>query len=180
MAWDRERISKLSNKELQNLRNNALNLGNSSVVEFCEFELALRVETKGKKSRRSETHASTPLSGPVAGFHFVCANETGVTRNSDGSFWTGTWVVDEKRAVQGLKIGAYVALHRTKTEPSYMQGRMMGWRKSPREKSYGDQEAKTRFGIDFLVNPTTTSYEWNGDGAGEKGYFRDPKNPDKS
>jgi hypothetical protein len=110
-------------------------------------------------------------SSPVVGFHFVCPQETGVTHNSDSTVWTGTWVVDARHAERGARIGAYVALHTTKSEPSYLQGTIKDWRRSPRERQYADgQPAKTPFGIDFLLELTASPYDWQGDGSGEKGY----------
>ena len=168
MPWDAEKISKLSTDALTNLCANATRLGEASVVDLCQVEIAKR--TPAKKSREVKTASRS--SEPVKGFHFVCDNERGVTRNQDGTFWSGTWVVSEKNAENALKSGAYVALHRSRAEPSYLQGTVTGWRKSPRERRYGDQEAQTRFGIDFLLQPTVQAYEWVGDATGEKGYAR--------
>jgi hypothetical protein len=95
-----------------------------------------------------------------------------VQLNSDGTFWTGTWVVDKEHATKGLELGAYVALHKNRSELSYRQGIIVDWRRSERENSYADgQETKTRYGIDFLVQPADGRFAWCGDATGEKGYF---------
>jgi len=107
----------------------------------------------------------------VVGFHFVCPDERGVTRNPDGTIWTGTWVVDSNHAERGSKNGAYVALHTSKSQRSYLQGTIKDWRKAPRDPEYADgRRVKIESGIDFLFEPTSEAYEWQGDGAGEKGY----------
>jgi hypothetical protein len=164
--WDKERVSKLDKKQLENLRENAAKRNNEPIVLLCDEEIAARSVPK------RPTRVSADNNEPVLGFHFVCDGEKGITRNSDGTIWSGTWVVDKRHAEHGAKIGSYVALHRTKAEPSYLQGRLKGWREAVREKRYGDEDAKTAFGVDFLIELTQHSYEWVGDGTGEKGYAR--------
>ena len=73
---------------------------------------------------------------------------------------TGSWVVDEDHAARGMKMGSYVALHQTKSEPSYRQGIIKDWRKD-----------KDNGRIWFLLEPTQEPYLWVGSGAGEKGYY---------
>ena len=145
-------------------------------IELCELEIATRAAFK-KKKHQSVRGLSPRDDVPVIGFHFVCAREKGVTRNPDGTLWSGTWVVAEKQAEQALKTGAYVALHESKSEPSYLQGAMKGWRPAPRARRYGEQEVKITSGIDFLIEPTSQPVEWVGDGAGEKGYARESSTP---
>src|SRR5262249_5377337 len=114
-----------------------------------------------------ESHAGKA----VVGLHFVCQRGRGVTANGDGTLWTGTWVVSKEHAAHGAKIGAYVALHESKSEPSYLQGKIKDSRNAKREREYAEgRPARTENGIDFLLEPTTQSYTWSGDGAGEKGY----------
>jgi hypothetical protein len=169
--WTPERIAELPVKSVKVLRENARKQGNSAVVDLCDADMARRAPVRNKlppvkvipESRHNRV---------VIGFHFVCDRGKGVTANSDGTMWTGTWVVDQIHAERAEKIHAYVALHATKAEPSYLQGIIKGWRRTAREQEYADgRPAKTEFGIDFLLEPTTESYRWNGDGAGEKGYL---------
>ena len=96
-----------------------------------------------------------------------------MSENSDGTFWSGTWVVDKQHADRGMSIGAYVALHKTKSEPSYRQGTIKAWREVERERQYGEQPVKIEVGIDFLLQPTHEPYAWIGSGTGEKGYAWD-------
>jgi hypothetical protein len=159
IVWTPERIAELSSAQIKTLRSNAVRNGKSDVVGLCDAELLRRRPTR------------QTLSGSVVGFHFVCPRETGVTKNGDGTVWTGTWVVDRAKAEHGEKIAAYVALHVSKAENSYLQGVIEGWRISKRDREYAeDRPVRIQHGIDFLIRLTVKSYEWKGDGAGEKGY----------
>ena len=117
-------------------------------------------------------HFSENHSGQyVSEFHFVCPREDGVTRNQDGTIWTGTWVVAEEQAANALKYGSIVALHTSKAEPSYLQGTIRAWRKGPRQPSYsGEQLTQITEGILFLFQPSGSPLQWKGDATGEKGY----------
>jgi hypothetical protein len=163
MKWTAEKIAKLSTKQIKVLRANAAQRGGEEVVRQCDEELARRSPARNVMKVRS----SRGDSRPVLGFHFVCPIGKGVKTNPDGSFWTGTWVVDKKLAI-GRAENAYVALHAAKSEPSYCQGTIKDWRRSKRE----SQESKIPYGIDFLAEPFDERCPWNGDGAGEKGYKR--------
>jgi hypothetical protein len=167
MDWTPEKISKLTDESLKSLKENALRLGKSSVAAMCDDQLAQRKAPKrgGRTSGRQK-----PKGSVVIGFHFVCDREKGLTKNDDGTFWTGTWVVDKRHAAQATKVDAYVALHQSKLEFSYLQGTILDWRKSPRERQYRENEVQTDEGVDFLFRPTDEALEWVGDGAGEKGY----------
>jgi len=80
-------------------------------------------------------------------------------------------VVDRAKAEHGAKIAAYVALHVSKAERSYLQGTIEGWRISKRDREYAeDRPVKIQHGVDFLVRLTGKPYDWKGDGSGEKGY----------
>jgi hypothetical protein len=107
----------------------------------------------------------------VSCFHFVCPEEKEVTRNQDGTIWSGTWVVSEENAEMSLRHGGHVALHASRAEPSYLRGLIRGWRKSQRKGEYADGvPVKTQYGIDFLLEPTNEQLSWVGDATGEKGY----------
>jgi hypothetical protein len=164
--WSK-RIDGMSRDQIKALRENAKRLGDADVLELCNAALS-----RGSATRpRAKRVGGARKDATVSGFHFVCPQETGVTPNSDGTVWTGTWVVDSRHAERGAQIGAYVALHVAKSEPSYLQGTIKDWRRSPRERQYADgRPAKTPFGIDFLLELTGSPYEWQGDGSGEKGY----------
>jgi hypothetical protein len=87
-----------------------------------------------------------------------------LTVNQDGTFWSGIWVVARVHAERAPSVGAYLALHETKAEPSYRQGLVGGWRRATR--AVGKMEE----GMEFLVRPTDRPYDWAGEGKGEKGY----------
>ena len=174
IKWTTEEIAKRSTEEVKLLRHNAAKLGKQEIVDLCDAELSRRKPAPIKRARLAG--ADEDRAGHyVSEFHFVCPNELGVTRNQDGSIWTGTWVVATANAEAALKYGSHVALHATKAEQSYLQGSIKGWRKSPRESRYAeDQLVKTEFGIDFLLEPTHSPMMWKGEGAGEKGYAWTP------
>ena len=115
-----------------------------------------------------------PKRGPdtmSASFTSYAPANWGVTRNQDGTIWSGTWVVAVANAKDGEKYGSLVALHATRTDPSYLQGTIKAWLKKPRERKYAEgQEVRTKFGIDFLFEPSSNPLPWQGDATGEKGY----------
>lgn len=167
--WTPERIADISADSVKNLRANAAKQGATWLVVLCDADLARRAPVR--VTRRSTQAIKRSQDDVVLGFHFVCINEQGVTRNSDGTAWTGTWVVDRTHARRASSIGSYVALHSEKCEPSYLQGVIKDFRRRQRERSYAQgQRAQTEYGIDFLFELTDKPYEWAGDGAGEKGY----------
>jgi hypothetical protein len=168
--WTKERIGSLTTDKVKILRANAVRRSDNAVATLCDEVIASRAP---RRERSAEPKSVPPshVGEIVGGFHFVCPQEKGVTRNSDGTVWTGTWVVDPQHAERGSKNGAYVALHSTKSELSYLQGTIKDWRKTRREREYAeDRPTRTEFGIDFLLQLTNTPYEWRGDGSGEKGY----------
>ena len=167
--WSPDTVAKLSPKEIQHLRANAIRLKNTDVAALCDAEIAKRAPKKIPNTKKGGRQAKT---GPVVGFHFVCENDRGVTVHPDGTFSTGTWVVDKKHADQALRLEGYVALHSKRTNPSYRQGALKAWRLVDREKQYGDLPARIESGIEFLVQPTWEPYVWIGEGTGEKGYAR--------
>ncbi|MBX3581896.1 MAG: hypothetical protein KF810_08380 [Rhizobiaceae bacterium] len=148
--------------KLELLRDNARRLGAEDVLQMCERELARRVPQTPRKRQTGSEHAEGDV---VTGYHFVCARGRGVTESTDGRFWSGSWVVAERNVRESLKYGAHLALHETKAEPSYRQGEIVDYRRSPRDMIDKDNE-----GIEFLVQETGQSYDWVGAGAGEKGY----------
>ena len=112
---------------------------------------------------------------PLLKIHFVCPDELGVTRQADGTIKTGTWVVAVSVVKDAEKYGSVVALHSSRSEPSYLQGEILGWEVRPRDSKYtGDELNKTREGIEFIVRPTDVSLPWQGDATGEKGYRWSP------
>lgn len=168
--WTPEQIANLPTDGVRNLRINAVKQGQISLVNLCDLDLARRapVRVRSTRSIQSAKHSAHEV---VIGFHFVCLGAQGLTRNSDGTAWTGTWVVDKLHAERASRIGSYVALHTTKSKSSYLQGVVRDFRRSQREGSYAEgQKAQTEYGIDFLFELTDKPYEWVGDGAGEKGY----------
>jgi hypothetical protein len=156
-------LRKYSADELRTLRANALRLGAPEVVSLCDFELQRR---KPPTKPPPRTISGTAARGrPVRGFHFVCPAELGVTFNPDGTFCTGIWVVAAVVTERALSVAAYVALHNAKSERSYLQGTMKGWRQLERKGK------AIPYGIEFVVEPTNTALPWRGDSTGERGYY---------
>ena len=99
--WSK-RIGGMSRDQLRALRENAIRLGNTDVLELCNVALSKVSATRS----RVKNVGGAKNNASVRGFHFVCPQETGVTRNPDGTVWTGTWVVDSRHAERGARIGA--------------------------------------------------------------------------
>lgn len=168
--WTAEKISELTVDKVKSLRDNAAQRGNQSVVNLCKADLARRNPPRVKQPRPGGERESR-AGYYVSEFHFVCPNELGVTRHEDGRIRSGTWVVAEANVELALRYGSTVALHASKAESSYLQGKIKAWERRPRESKYAeDQLVKTEFGIDFLFEPTEIPLPWAGEGAGEKGY----------
>jgi hypothetical protein len=170
--WTEEEIAKRSVSEIKSLRENAARLGQQQIVSLCDAELLRRNPPRVPKPAVEREHRAGFY---VSEFHFVCPNELGVTRNSDGTLSTGIWVVAVANAKAAEKYGSIVALHGSRGEPSYIQGRVKGWQKKPRERRYsGDQLTKTKYGIEFLLEPINNPLAWQGEATGEKGYAWSP------
>jgi hypothetical protein len=165
--WSGERVAKLTLEDIKALRTNAVRKGADGVVALRDAEIEARMPRKS-----ATTAVGLPKSDRfVCGYHFVCPRERGVLPNDDGTLWSGTWVVDKSNVETSIKYGAYIALHVEKSEPSYIQGKLKGWRRSERDRQYSDEHlVQIPMGIDFLLGPTTVPYAWIGDGSGEKGY----------
>jgi hypothetical protein len=160
--WTSDKLRDLSLKELEQLRLNAEKRSSSDLVAICDVELGTRVKPVRSMRRRSPQTSETDV---VSGYHFVCQDNRGVEINSDGTFWSGSWIVAEQNVQNSLKYGAYLALHEAKSERSYRQGTIIGYRKAARS-----MVSKSEEGIEFRVQPENIQYEWVGNGAGEKGY----------
>jgi hypothetical protein len=132
--YDPKYLAELSTPKLKVLRENAVRLA-PDVVALCNAELSRRKPSRAS-SKRAVAMSAHSSDDVVAGFHFICPRGRGVTNNSDGTVWTGTWVIAERHAVIASKIGAYVALHVTKSEGSYLQGVVKDYKLSKRERSY--------------------------------------------
>jgi hypothetical protein len=177
IEWTAEEIAKRSTEEIQSLRDNAAKRGKQGIVDLCESELARR-KPASKQSKAKNVAHEERLGHYVSEFHFVCPGELGITKNQDGSIWSGTWVVAEAHAEAAREHGSLIALHSAKAELSYLQGTIKDWRKTAREPKYsGDQLVKTDFGIDFLFEPTSGPMPWKGEATGEKGYAWAPVPP---
>jgi hypothetical protein len=95
--------------------------------------------------------------GTVIGLHFVCRGGMNVRDLPDGTFESGVWVVADQHA----RTAEYVALHESKADRSYRQGRVLGFRPV-------DHEGRRR--LVFRIAPDPKRLDWVGDGSGEKGY----------
>lgn len=93
----------------------------------------------------------------LVGIHLVCRNGLDVEDLENGYFKSGHWKIAEIHA----RTAQYIALHESKNQPSYKQGRIKTWERS--------KERPDR--IIFYVKATDEQKEWMGGGAGEKGYF---------
>jgi len=172
IVWTEEEVAKRTSDQIKALRQNAIRLAEQAIVDLCDAELTRRKPPKRPKIASEREHR---VGFYVSEFHFVCPDELGVTRNSDGTLASGIWVVSATNAVTAEKYGSMVALHMTRAEPSYIQGRIKGWQQKPRENKYsGDQLTKIKSGIEFIIEPTSTPLVWQGDATGEKGYAWSP------
>jgi hypothetical protein len=170
VEWTKEKVADLSTNQLETFRQNAAKHGRGDIVALCDEELSRR------KPARAKTDSIDNHAGQyVSEFHFVCPKELGITRNPDGTIWSGTWVVAEGHAEKAVTHGALISLHTSKAEPSYLQGQIKDWRKSARQPRYsGEQLTQIEEGIDFLFVPSNSPLAWKGDGSGEKGYAWKP------
>lgn len=93
----------------------------------------------------------------VLSMHFICRADLNVVDFGDHTFETGFWLVGEEhaRSVRTL------ALHTSRTTPSYRQGRVIGRRAV-------EHQGKTRWV--FRVLDDGRPVAWEGGGAGEKGF----------
>jgi hypothetical protein len=165
-----EKLARETRENVETIRKNAARLGSDDLVDLCDRDLEARPSPKVKQSKKTFPRFSN--TDVVTGYHFVCGRDRGVTQASDGKFWSGSWVVAEANAKNSLKYGAYLALHESRSEASYRQGQILDFRRSPRNMLGGKQGEETRIeeGIEFLVQETNESYDWVGEGTGEKGY----------
>ena len=93
----------------------------------------------------------------VIAMHFVCRDDLNVTDHGNGTFTTGVWRVAES-AAQSVE---RVALHASKSERSYRQGRVLR-----RESVLHEDQPHWQ----FLIRVDEQRVDWSGGGAGEKGY----------
>ena len=89
--------------------------------------------------------------------HFVCRDDNGVVDDGNGIFRTGSWKVDPRHA----ETAEYVALHSSRSDPSYRQGHVLG--------HYQDPFQPDRYV--FVAWADDEAQEWHGGGTGEKGYL---------
>jgi hypothetical protein len=169
-SWTEEKLAREDKKTVQLLKERALKHGASDLADMCDRDLARRLPSKSSSARSSSVRSKSDV---VIGYHFVCGRGRGVTESDAGRFWSGSWVVAELNAQKSLARGAYLALHEVKTEKSYRQGKIVDFRRSPRDMlaDVGNGLPQTDEGIEFLVQDTSSSYAWVGDGSGEKGYL---------
>ncbi|HEV7414646.1 MAG TPA: hypothetical protein VGN98_00705 [Tianweitania sediminis] len=162
-----ETLKTFDKKKVETIRDNAVRLGADDLVAMCEEDLAARApvararSSSSSSTRRVSAGGSASRTGDVVGgYHFVCEKDHGVIDLGDGRFWSGTWTVSDADVDKSLDAGAYLALHETKSQPSYRQGKIVGYRKAP-----GDDE-----GVEFLVESQPKARAWVGAGSGDKGY----------
>ncbi|MBS9477121.1 hypothetical protein KIP89_08375 [Ancylobacter sp. VKM B-3255] len=157
--------------QLKQLLANAEKRGASDIAARCEEVLAER--GPAPRGTASSGRATLAKSSPVRRtgrdvvreFHFVCENDRGVSTDGEGFFWTGSWIVSEEEVIKAIEAGAKVALHKSRTDLSYRQGKILDYRKTAR-----DMVKKRNIGIEFLIAADDVPLAWFGDGTGEKGY----------
>ena len=96
LVWTAEKIAGLGVDQVKDLRGNAAKRGAQGIVDLCDAELVRR--RARRRTKRSNSSKQIHNGETVHGFHFVCPTEKGITRNQDGTIWTGTWVVDKNHA----------------------------------------------------------------------------------
>ena len=171
IEWTAEKIAQLKTvEEVKSLRDNAAKRRIVNVVNLCEADLRLRKPPQVRQARL-EGIGEIRTGQYVSEFHFVCPNESEVKNDHSGFIRSGTWVVAEANAAAAVKYGSLIALHVTKAEPSYLQGKIKNWIKQARDSKNAEGElVKNEFGIEFQFEPTSDALPWRGDGSGEKGY----------
>jgi hypothetical protein len=160
-SYTPEKLSGWDTAKLRTLCENAVRQGANDLVAMCEYELALR-KPHARVRLAQEEHSENSF---VSEYHFVCAKDRGVIGSGPGRFWSGAWVVAEANVKRSIECGAYLALHETKAEVSYRQGKILDYRIGTR-----DMIDKQNHGIEFLIEETGIPLEWSGGGSGEKGY----------
>jgi hypothetical protein len=93
----------------------------------------------------------------VKRLHFVCRDDLNVQETEAETFVSGFWKLSAKAAVTA----EFLALHQSRSEPSYRQGRLIA-------RNLVDHELRKRYV--FKVASSPEPVEWEGEGAGEKGY----------
>jgi hypothetical protein len=168
-SWTAETLAAKNKKDVETIRANAVRQNVADLIVLCDRDLECRRPiSRPKAGGLVRTHAAE---GFVDGYHFVCKGARGVVDDEHGRFRTGSWVVAVSNVERSLKFGAYVALHESRLERSYRQGKLVGYRLAPRDMlSDEDGEVQTKEGIEFLVEETAQPYSWVGEAAGEKGY----------
>jgi hypothetical protein len=167
-----EQIAKWTKEEINRVRDRAIKHDVKDVVKLCDTELEKRKPAKSPKTERDRASRAGQY---VSEFHFVCPRESEVERGTSGVSRTGTWVVDEAHAEAAVKYGSMIALHIAKAEPSYLQGKIRGWKKQARQPRNNDGDLVSNSeGIEFEFEPTNNPLSWQGDAAGEKGYAWSP------
>jgi hypothetical protein len=164
--WTAEKLSALDSIRLKTVKDNAARHGADALIVMCDAELDSRKSNTIKRSPKT-VRGEAGDGYIVTEYHFVCRNDRGVTFNSDGTFWSTSWVAAEDVVKKSIQFGARLALHNSKAESSYRQGIIKGYRKVD---DFADGKVESR--IDFLVISESQTLEWAGLATGEKGYKR--------
>lgn len=88
MEWTSESIVGPTVDQVKALRDNAVKRKAERTVDLCNADLARR---SARRTKPANALHQTRKGEVVHGFHFVCPDEKGLTRNRDGTVWTGTW-----------------------------------------------------------------------------------------
>lgn len=167
-VWSIERLTAMETSQLKQLLANAQARGADELAALCEQVLATRGPVKKTPASSATSSSSSGRRAArdfVSEFHFVCENDRGVSTDGEGFFWTGSWVVPEDEIIKSMQAGGKLALHSSRADMSYRQGKILDYRKSD-----GDTAKKRNIGFEFLVAADDVPLAWSGDGTGEKGY----------
>lgn len=141
---------------------NRYDAGYTRTREVLEMMLGRRARPTAPRPSSSRSGFIAPPTGrssdnTVQGMHFVCRDDMNVVDHGDGTFDSGFWKVGRRHC----DTVEYIALHNTKDEWSYRQGRVIDWRTC-------EYQGATR--VIFTVEADSQPRAWCGGGSGEKGY----------
>src|SRR5438128_2111337 len=94
--------------------------------------------------------------------HLVCPTELHVEKLGDRRYSTGIWVVAHRAAEEA----EVIALHKSRNDSSYLQGRKLSWKTERRDPGSAHDEGRR-----FYFEVEGSSLPWpEHSGAGEKAY----------
>ena len=95
--------------------------------------------------------------------HYICHDSYRVEDQGDNMFITCCWIMNPKHVRQGIVF----ALHESKAERSYRQGRVLKLIATKEERK---PSGRLQRRVKLLVKETSAPLPWVGNGYGEKGF----------